>query len=67
MVAFYSVAPGDLEAASTQPLQHQDKLKISRSVYPMQNKARGTRAINRCGMKPYYSNFLIRKKINAKN
>jgi hypothetical protein len=61
MVAFYSVTPGDLEAA-TQPLQHQDKLTISRNVYPMQNKARGTGAINRCGLKPYYSNFQIRKK-----
>jgi hypothetical protein len=34
MVAFYSVTPGDLEAAATQPLQHQDKLTISRNVYP---------------------------------
>jgi hypothetical protein len=49
MVAFYSVTLGDLEAASTQPLQHEDKLKMSRSVYPMQNKAGGTGAINRCG------------------
>ena len=28
----------------------------------MQNKARGTGAINRCGVKPYYSNFPIRKR-----
>jgi len=33
-VTSYSGTPGNLEAAATQPLQHQDKLTISRSVYP---------------------------------
>ena len=34
MVTIYSVTLGGLEAASAQPLQHEDKLKMSRSVYP---------------------------------